>query len=343
MTFKFDDIDEIEDVDDPPLNYEYAPKTYTSPLKLPEAVYSNDIVEQWMAFISDCHIPVELTLFEGNEDIKGVFSDKPFVIYPLLLIESKFLGFEGYIELESLGYEIQTNGGYWKDGFYVAKTSTLIKDLVVFCHVGKTKLDSTNIIDEKLKLLVATIQCEYHKKKGYLDSEERPLVKPEELVGLFEKDPVDKAMDCFNGLPKNIFENSNVLVELDDMFLYVNSGECAEPFKVDPTLLQSQSKNGPLIIYVLTKELTEKLKEERLQREWLADMPNRLDAKPILIFQVENKVIRGHQIFRAGDINKEGDYRGLLRFLGGYEFDQKDIFGRIVLKKQKNGNRIDLC
>lgn len=331
MAFEFDEFEDVisDNTDTPTSKYGYDVKTYTSPLELPLDVYSNYIVEQFMTFISDCHIPVRITVFEGNNAVKTVWHDRPEVIYPLLIIESDILGFEAYIELQPPSFEIVSGSSL--NGYYVA-TETIRDyiDPMVSNKSGKTPLTMANMTDEMTKLLAKTSTGDYHRQKGCLDSVERPLLMADRLGGLCGETPDD--------FEKNIFSGSNVLMEFDNCFVYINSGECTDVVIIDPTLMQYPTY--PLILYILTKEVTEHLEKEHRKRELIWTMLERLDIKPTLIFHTENKVVRGHNIFCASDIYRAFNPAGechrlalLLRFHGIYTYTETDKFGRKILQR----------
>ena len=193
--------------------------------------------------------------------------------------------------------------------------------------------------DAMTKVVARTCTAEFHKRKGYLDSEEQSALTFRELEKLFDihlpDDPVVFA---------NIY---NIIIELEDCYIYI-SESCGDNFTINPAEFKYPSDDR-LIIYVLNQEVLDKLHQEQEWRLRCQTMFERLTSaehrKPVLTFHWVDSVRRGNHIFSAPQILRKLDEDGvehILQFEGIYEADDVIDNGTIHLHKANSRHSIKL-
>lgn len=234
------------------------------------------------------------------------------------------------------------------DGLF--KTGWQYKDVI---------LSYDSLCDDAMKQVVArTCTAYFHRRKGYLDSDENSTMTLYELEKLFEI-PEQTEPDCINlnHTFRNKFTteiNYNILnkgmdaiFETDDFFIYITH-ESGENFKLDSSGWHTPlPTHKPFVCYILSKEESERWAEENQYLEYASTMMERFSLKPILVFHAKKEIERGKHIFMAMDvykalIQKTVESPVLLEFKGLYSAGNFDENGIRILYKTENRYNLKL-
>ena len=191
--------------------------------------------------------------------------------------------------------------------------------------------------DAMTKVVAHTCTAEFHKRKGYLDSEEQSALTFRELEKLFDIHFPDKPINP-----------AYILIEHEDCYTYIHSENCGDNFTINPAEFTYPSDDR-LIIHVLNQEVLDKLHQEQEWRLRCQTIFERLTSaehrKPVLTFHWVDSVRRGNYIFSAPQILRKLDEDGvehILQFEGIYEADNVMGNGSIHLHKANSRYSIKL-
>lgn len=241
------------------------------------------------------------------------------------------------------------------EDFYPANITTSVRNVVVLpcclpdgvfdneCQnkdVLTTDYSVSALKNIKLQVIAQTCTADFHRRKGYLDSDENSIITFYELLRLFDVN-----------LPDKLIKIPDIIIEHDDCFIYV----CSDAPKnnkvaIDPTEFEFPS-NDRLIIYVMNDTVNEKLNQETEYRKHCETIFERLtdkeSKKPILVFNWIDKVNRGGLVFSATEILRilgEDGFENILSFQGIHKYSRKNKDGEILMERSRgiNGTRYDV-
>lgn len=186
-----------------------------------------------------------------------------------------------------------------------------------------------NMHDAMTEIVAKTCTAQFHKRKGYVDSDEASSITFNELLRLFDIQ-----------LHKSITRISDVIIELEDCFIYCHSGDAHEKLTINPDDLKAPSDDRK-IIYILTQDVIDHLNREREYREHCEKVIERLatkrTGKPILVFRWADSILRGGRSFSAPAIlmklNETG-FEKILCFQGVYRYSHTKKSGEVVLRRR---------
>lgn len=183
-------------------------------------------------------------------------------------------------------------------------------------------------LDAMYKIVAQTCTAEFHKRKGYVDSIEESAITFNELLKLFDIK-----------LHNNTTKVSDIIIELEDVFIYVYAGDINEKTVISPDDFKAPSDDR-LILYVLNQEVIDHLNSEKEYRELCETILDRLTAdksKPKLIFHWVKNISRGDYSFSASEILRklgETGFEYILQFQGVYTYSHTKKSGEIVLRRR---------
>ena len=193
--------------------------------------------------------------------------------------------------------------------------------------------------DAMTKVVARTCTAEFHKRKGYLDSEEQSALTFRELEKLFDIHLPDKPIDL-----------ANILIEHEDCYIYIHSGNDSDKITINPAEFKVPADER-FIIYILNQDVIDKLQQEKKYIQHCEEIFDRLTAKdqkkPVLVFRWVDDICRGDYMFSAPAIlmklNEHG-FEQILQFQGIYTYSRKIKSGVVVLRRMSgsNGKRYDV-
>lgn len=321
--------------------------------KCPSDLPQIDEIRDWELFLKDCHVDCSIQYIVANDELKAYLTKKSSdlslkdcpeidIACPQIDTTIRIQRIENE-KLKKIVLSDDEGNGSMPNNYYVVDTdygpigrgNVLPVDMPdkVSERIGMERVIETGIpLDlEAMKEVVAqTCTAAFHRRKGYVDSTEQSAVTFRELLKLFDIH-----------LRRNVRKMSDIIIELENCFIYICSGDCNEKVAINPVDFEVHTDDR-FIIYILNQNVVDKLQQEKEYRQRSEEIFERLTTKnqkkPILVFRWIDSVERGNNTFFATDILRALDENGfewILQFDGVYKYGRTNKSGLILLTRKR--------
>ena len=323
----------------------------------PEDLAQDDVINKWKRFLEECHVDYKIQYIVANDGLKMMstqsnnesLKNRPEVDFIMPQIDTKVrikrISDKALSDIELYDYGslfdedsefYPPNLSYGRLGAPGNVASKEMPDNVSLKIELKRLVETSSFPDEDAmtkdamtKVVAYTCMAEFHIRKGYLDSGEQSALTFRELEKLFDIH-----------LPNKPINLANILIEHEDCYIYIHSGNDSDKITIDPTEFEVP-KDERFIIYVLNQDVIDKLQQEKEYIQHCEEIFERLtdkdQTKPVLAFRWVDNICRGDYMFSAPAILmklNETDLEWILQFEGVYGYRNTDMSGLISLEKE---------
>lgn len=319
---------------------------YTIIDECPEDLTQDDVINKWKRFLEDCHVDYKVQYIVANDGLKMMstqsynesLKDCPEVDFIMPQIDTKVrikrISDKALSDIELYDYGSDEDSEFYTTGLSYGRlgapgnvASKDMPDNISRKIELKRLVETSSFPDEDAmtKVVAYTCMAEFHIRKGYLDSREQSALTFRELEKLFDIH-----------LPNKPINLANILIEHEDCYMYIHSGNDSDKITIDPAEFEVP-KDERFIIYVLNQDVIDKLQQEKEYIQHCEEIFERLTAKPVLAFRWVDNICRGDYMFSAPAILmklNETDLEWILQFEGVYGYRNTDMSGLISMEKE---------